>query len=125
MKQQSLITGQWLGIDKIKKEERHKRYNETKKRAYKRHRETVIEIYGGKCKCCGETEEIFLCIDHINGGGNQHRKQITGHNSGSILIWLKKNNYPKDMFQLLCYNCNNAKTKLGKCPHQKKISETA
>jgi hypothetical protein len=26
-----------------------------------------------KCVCCGETERDFLTLDHINGGGGQHR----------------------------------------------------
>ncbi len=73
----------------------------------------VMDKYGGKCKCCGEKELVFLTIDHINGGGNKHRK-IIGKN---IYVWLKKNNYPKG-FQVLCWNCNAAKHILGKCPHK-------
>lgn len=30
---------------------------------------------------------------------------------------LKQNNYPRG-FQILCYNCNNAKSIQGQCPHQ-------
>jgi len=38
--------------------------------------------------------------------------------SDVLYSWLKKNNFPKG-FQVLCMNCNFAKGKLGKCPHQK------
>jgi len=78
----------------------------------------VLSIYGGnppKCKCCGETEIKFLGIDHINGGGLKHRKEIRG----SIYVWLEKNNYPNG-YQVLCHNCNLAKGFYDKCPHEDK-----
>lgn len=75
--------------------------------------------YGCKCSCCGETIVDFLTIDHIGGGGNQHRKQLPqgGH---SIYRWLKKNNYPEG-FRVLCFNCNfGIHINNGICPHCKK-----
>ena len=80
----------------------------------------VIEEYGGKCVCCGETEVKFLSIDHINGGGSEERKNgLHGRNGSEFYIWLIKNNYPKDNYQILCFNCNCAKGFYGKCPHNK------
>jgi hypothetical protein len=81
-------------------------------------RQEAIKAYGGKCSCvgCGIAEPVFLAIDHVNND-RQQRKHIHGHGS-KFLLWLKKNNYPKD-FQLLCHNCNFAKTK-GECPHIRK-----
>src|SRR5438094_2571359 len=38
-------------------------------------RAAAIEHYGKVCACCGESTYEFLCIDHINGGGNRQRKQ--------------------------------------------------
>ena len=33
-------------------------------------REQVFEAYGGyKCNCCGESEPMFLSIDHIDNNG--------------------------------------------------------
>ena len=55
----------------------------------------------------------FLCIDHIGGGGNAHRKQMT---TKSIGEWLYVNNYP-DNFRVLCHNCNMAEGIYGSCPH--------
>jgi len=78
-------------------------------------RKEVLKHYGGKCACCGETTYEFLSIDHINGGGRKHREEIYR----LICPWLKKNNYP-DGFQVLCFNCNQAKGIYGICPHQKK-----
>jgi hypothetical protein len=58
-----------------------------------------------KCACCGEIIIEFLCIDHINGGGNKHIKEITHNN---FYGWLIRNEFPEG-FQVLCYNCNKAK----------------
>lgn len=77
-------------------------------------RKKILDVYGSLCICCGETEPVFLCIDHIDGGGHKHRKKV-----GGLYAWLKKNNYPKG-FQILCWNCNSAKHLLGQCPHQTK-----
>ncbi|NIQ13923.1 MAG: hypothetical protein GTO02_05820 [Candidatus Dadabacteria bacterium] len=84
-------------------------------------REEVIKVYGSVCRCCGEKEDIFLTIDHINNDGANHRRMLTGTNRGSgswnTYIWLKKNNFPSG-FQVLCWNCNWAKSH-GGCPHRK------
>lgn len=78
-------------------------------------REEVITAYGKKCVCCGETEPKFLAVDHIYNDGAEHRKQVK---TKSIYLWLKRNNFPKDRFQLLCHNCNFSKGLYGCCPHQ-------
>lgn len=85
----------------------------------------IIDQYGGKCKCCGEHRFEFLTIDHKNGGGIQHRRELEkhlgykhGHVGGSYFYrWLKKKGFPKKGFQLLCANCNFAKGHYGCCPH--------
>ena len=61
------------------------------------------------CLKCGETREPCLAIDHINGDGAKHRKEI-GTGSAKFYGWLKRNGYP-DGFQVLCYNCNICKYK--------------
>jgi hypothetical protein len=72
------------------------------------------------CACCGEKEIKFLCLDHINNDGAEHRRQISGGGSGrgaGVYAWSVKNNYPP-IFQVLCYNCNCAKGFYGECPHK-------
>uniref|UniRef100_A0A6M3JU55 HNH endonuclease n=1 Tax=viral metagenome TaxID=1070528 RepID=A0A6M3JU55_9ZZZZ len=77
----------------------------------------VIKSYGGKCSCCGENIKEFLTIDHVNGNGKEHRNTIgRGY---KLYKWLEKNNYPKDGFRLLCYNCNCARGQFGQCPHER------
>lgn len=81
-------------------------------------RKEVLIYYsngGLKCNCCDEENIVFLTIDHINGGGRKHLKQISGH---SIYSWLRKENFPKG-YQVLCYNCNCGRSKChGVCPHK-------
>lgn len=98
--------------------------NKERRRDYQRLRRLrVIEAYGGKCACpgCNESRWEFLCIDHVDGGGNQDRAQ-TGLICNKLYLWLIKNNFPKGKYQLLCYNCNMAKAAFGVCPHIKRAS---
>ena len=55
------------------------------------------------CAICNESNIEFLAIDHINGGGIQHRK-IVGRGV-TFYRWLKKNGYPSG-YRVLCHNCN-------------------
>ena len=67
------------------------------------------------CTCCGEATLGFLTIDHIDGGGNAHRRELGG--GSSLLIWLQKQGYPAG-FQVLCFNCNAGRYwNGGDCPH--------
>lgn len=86
-------------------------------------KEETIEAYGGKCRCCGESNLIFLTIDHIDETGAQQRKEMLYFYGGKVYLWLKKQGYPKDNYQVLCFNCNFAKHTLGRCPHQLKTIE--
>lgn len=72
-----------------------------------------------KCSCCGETYLEFLAIDHENGNGAEHRKQIcTAHPSkADIVVWIIRNGFPAG-FRVLCHNCNLARGLYGFCPHE-------
>jgi len=79
----------------------------------------ILKHYSGNnpsCECCKEKTIEFLCIDHIEGGGSKHRKEI-GH--GALYAWLKRKNFP-DGFRVLCHNCNNSIGCYGYCPHHTK-----
>lgn len=101
----------WNGLSQEQKE---KKYAALRERSRKK-RLQVLEKYGEKCVCCGENEVKFLEIDHINNDGAEHRRKM---GSSMIVQWLIKRGYPKG-FQLLCSNCNMAKGRYGKCPHNK------
>ena len=82
-------------------------------------REETMLRYGGnppRCQCCQESTRQFLAIDHINGGGCKHRKQL-GSFGVNFYAWLRRNGWP-DGYQVLCHNCNLAKGYYGACPHQ-------
>ncbi len=85
-------------------------------RAKKKHailKQAVLDYYGHECSCCGQEGDAFLAIDHIHGGGSQHRKTIS---AGNFYCWLKREGFPSG-FQTLCHNCNWAKSH-GGCPHK-------
>ena len=95
------------------------RYNYAKRRARSRRRVIVLEHYSGGaalCACCGEKEEVFLTIDHMDNDGATHKKNNGLRGSVDLYRWIIQNDFPKN-FQVLCMNCNWAKFKVGKCPH--------
>jgi hypothetical protein len=78
----------------------------------------VMQHYGGPhCSCCGEDDIDMLCFDHINGGGNAHRRTEGIVPGFSLYSWLFMNDYPPG-FQVLCFNCNQAKGTGAACPLQ-------
>lgn len=104
-----------------KKEKQHSRCptcleacNRRSKDYAKRDRLLCIKAYGGHCKCCGTDVEKYLQLDHIEGGGNEHRKIVYGRKEGDMAKWARKNGFPS-ILQLLCANCHQAKTKNQSC----------
>ena len=109
------------------KDPEKKSINRVRTRDYWRNlRDEVIATYGGKCVCCGETEPMFLTLDHVNNDGADHRRSLgakEGNGRGGnsrTLAWAKKNGYPNTL-QVLCMNCNLGKARNnGACPHHEK-----
>lgn len=97
------------------------------RRWYARTRSKILARYGGECVCCGEDNSQFLDFDHTRNNGAEHRQQL---NTPNIMAWLLKHDCPGAgetphcdecapyPLQLLCSNCNQAKTRYGKCPHE-------
>ncbi len=86
-------------------------------------KELVFNHYGGWiCACCGETERLFLSLDHINNDGADFRRMISGeqHKGGGYhsYIWLLRHDFPAG-HQVLCANCQFGKRmNEGVCPHE-------
>jgi hypothetical protein len=107
--------------------EHQEQFHTNQKRCYDKMRLECLQHYSKEipeCACCGETEILFLHIDHIQGNGADHRRTLKaelGYYPGGnkLPYWLKKNNYP-DGFQVLCANCNLGKRIAKECPHQRK-----
>ena len=71
----------------------------------------ALDAYGGpRCSACGYDREVsVLEIDHVDGGGRAHRREISmGGGGHPFYLWLKRNGYP-DGFCVLCPTCNKAK----------------
>jgi hypothetical protein len=68
-------------------------------------RVATITTYGGACLCCGSSYLPFLTLDHISGGGSEHRHRL---GSGSrIYRWAELRGYPQSL-RVLCFSCNDA-----------------
>ena len=94
---------------------RSRPWSKIKQRAnFAKCRREVLDAYGGKCVCCGESNAVFLTMDHVNNDGSEHRKQV----GVSGVMWkIRSQGFPPN-FQILCRNCNWAKYALGSCLHQ-------
>jgi hypothetical protein len=68
------------------------------------------------CTCCSESRIEFLAIDHVEGGGNQHRKAIGLSGGHGFYAYLAREGFPSG-YRVLCHNCNSAIAKHGYCPH--------
>lgn len=104
--------------------ERKRRAAVADKRRRLKQRLEVLNHYGAndpKCACCNERRLEFLAIDHINGGGNAHRREIGRSGGGDKIIrWLRKMGLPQG-YRLLCHNCNHSMGVLGYCPHMGEV----
>ena len=73
------------------------------------------------CVWCGEDRLPCLSIDHIEGGGTQHRKKIGG--GSNLYRWLINEKYPEG-YQTLCMNCQMIKKDTdNECHRDEKFSE--
>lgn len=86
--------------------------NPETQRSYKRKwnknlKNQVFEYYCDskefKCMKCGFSDIRALTLDHIEGQGNKHRKDV-----GYVYRWVVKNDFPEG-FQILCMNCQFVK----------------
>ncbi len=76
------------------------------------YKQQVFNKFNNKCSCCGETNTLFLTIEHCNNDGLQHRK------SGKVRVYLDTLNDTEGKYTLLCMNCNWARGQYGHCPHE-------
>ena len=108
-------SGRVVQTEEERKVKARKWYQENKPQQnsyYRTYREKVkletIEAYGGHCLHCGERDPIVLTIDHIFNDGHIDKKN--GIQGGfKIYQKLKREGWPKDRYQLLCFNCNYRK----------------
>jgi hypothetical protein len=77
-------------------------------------RAKVFGFYGERCACCGSTGN--LQIDHVYGGGSDHRRAFFGTSNSCyrLWVWLIRNDFPAG-FQTLCGLCNICKGEAARC----------
>ena len=102
---------------RIRHRERIRQRNRSRADALRRE---VVLRYGGHCACCGEAEPKFLALDHVNGGGRQHRARF-----GNVRAYYRSILVAgcPPAIQLLCHNCNLAKGFFGACPHRSNLGQ--
>ena len=102
------ITTKKETIPDFKEEHRKqvKKYNEET-------RQKFIEMYGGKCVCCGETIYEFLTLEHKQGQKGIKKEESRVAYRNAVLV------YRPDIYEILCMNCNHSKGVRGYCPHQR------
>ena len=99
------------------------------RKRYQRIKDEVFAHYGGYvCACCGETERLFMTLDHVDNDGGEFRKKTFGSQQFSgyrTYEWLWLHNYPEDCkLQVLCANCQHGKRmNHGVCPHQARCND--
>lgn len=86
----------------------------------------VFDIYGGKCSCCGESNRVFLTLDHVGNDGakdrgrrySKHSRRYVRSDNSRIFYAIRKSGKPLPQYQILCFNCNCGKHRNGGiCPH--------
>jgi len=81
----------------------------------------MLNALGWQCACCGEKNVLFLTLDHVKNDGAQHREE-NNYQCQQVLYAARREGWPKDKYQVLCYNCNCVKGFFGICPHQQNIT---
>lgn len=71
------------------------------------------------CIGCPITHVDLLSIDHIEGNGRAHNKEIGTSGGNGLYQWLKKNDFPEG-FQVLCGACNMAKRQIKLAQEQER-----
>jgi len=79
--------------------------------------EVLLHYSAGDLRCacpgCTVTEFEFLALDHVNGGGAAHRREV---GQSAVYQRLKQDGFPAG-FRVLCHNCNASHGYYGYCPH--------
>jgi hypothetical protein len=90
----------------------------------RRLRKEVVDKYGGVCACCGESNLLFLTIDHINNDGKKDRHQHGFRPSSTATYFRLRREPRRPDLQVLCFNCNLGRaSNRGVCPHHKPLTD--
>lgn len=96
------------------------------RRLASRARAEAMQAYGRVCACCGESNDRYLTLDHINGCGSARRQRERG--GSRLYLYLKRRGFPQGDFRVLCFNCNCGRREHFLCPpgsHANQLVRTA
>lgn len=104
--------------------EHPEKFRDKRKARTQKYKFDAINYYSGgsiSCAChgCLCSDIDVLSIDHIDGGGHTHCKQLKSEGKTFGYQWLKSQGYPFG-YRVLCLNCNMARGFYGQCPHEVK-----
>jgi len=93
--------------------ERRKQANDLSRVRYEKLRSEVFTKHGGECAACGETEWMFLTLDHRNNDGwEQRANDPYGQTGAGLYKKILRYGMPHDL-EILCFNCNFGKRRNG------------
>jgi hypothetical protein len=78
--------------------------------------EKVKDKLGHSCRCCGDTHQEFLTLEHKKGGGRAHYRSRSGWKGVMSDVLKDPNSF--DKYEILCFNCNCSRNRVGYCPHE-------
>lgn len=91
------------------------KFKEARRTWWRKLRAEMFAAYGSRCSCCGEAEQRFLTLEHVNRDGNEHRARMKGR--ASAISELRRLGWPRNGYTILCWNCQMASWIYGACPH--------
>jgi hypothetical protein len=96
-------------IYNIRNKKYSKRRDSLRKINNKNRKIKLYSILDPICVICGEKNPNFLTLDHLHNNGAEERK----NHGDDMSWWFKKLGWPEDYikenYQILCYNCNCSK----------------
>ena len=103
------------------REREYARKNKARKRRihdtyFAKLKQQILDAYGRTCVCCGESNPLFLTLDHVNGNGNASMKAVK-KGGRNYYGWVRAQGFPAG-YQTMCFNCNCSKGKGDCCAHE-------
>lgn len=83
---------------------------EVRMRVLHRNKTKVLSMYGKSCAWCLIDRYEVLTVDHVNNDGKRHRAEPEYKKYSNMWGFLAKSEFRPDLFQILCWNCNMAKS---------------
>lgn len=97
--------------------ERYESYKAELRQQIRLRKQEVLAHYGVACLCCRISDLDVLSLDHTQGGGTKHRKELGKNGGDQFYRWILRSEFPAG-FRTMCLNCNIATGTYGRCPHE-------